>query len=163
MKTSKSLIIVLSLMFAMHANGQTSSKKDSKMENLPKSEAEWKTKLSEEEYYILRQKGTERPYTGKFLMHKEDGFYTCRGCGARLFASNSKFDSHCGWPSFDKEIQKGVIKETRDLSHGMDRIEITCAKCGGHLGHVFNDGPTKTGLRYCVNSVSLGFEKKDAH
>ncbi len=163
MKTCNSLFIVFLLMLGIQACGQTSSKKIAKMENLPKSEAEWKAKLSEEEYYILRQKGTERPYTGKFLMHKEEGFYTCRGCGARLFESDSKFDSHCGWPSFDKEIKKGVIKETRDLSHGMDRIEITCAKCGGHLGHVFNDGPTDTGLRYCVNSVSLGFEKKDAH
>jgi peptide methionine sulfoxide reductase MsrB len=108
------------------------------MENLPKTEAEWKAKLTEEEYYILRQKGTEHPYTGKFLMHAEKGMYTCRGCGAPLFSSDSKFDSHCGWPSFDKEV--------------------TCAKCGGHLGHVFDDGPTDTGLRYCVNSVSIGFE-----
>jgi len=128
------------------------------MENLPKTEAEWKAKLTEEEYYILRQKGTERPYTGKFLMHNEKGMYTCRGCGAPLFSSDSKFDSHCGWPSFDKEVKAGVIKETVDNTLGMRRIEITCAKCGGHLGHVFDDGPTDTGLRYCVNSVSIGFE-----
>lgn len=160
MKTLHVIGLVFLLSLSLHACGQTSSTKKSVMETLPKSEAEWKAKLSEEEYYILRQKGTERPYTGKFLMHKEKGFYTCRGCGAKLFASDSKFDSHCGWPSFDKEIKKGVIKETRDLSHGMDRIEITCAKCGGHLGHVFDDGPTETGLRYCVNSVSLGFEKE---
>ncbi|MHA8081827.1 peptide-methionine (R)-S-oxide reductase MsrB [Aquirufa sp. A-Brett2-15D] len=128
------------------------------MENLPKTEAEWKAKLTEDEYYILRQKGTERPYTGKFLMHTEKGMYTCRGCGAPLFSSNSKFDSHCGWPSFDKEVKAGVIKETVDNTLGMRRVEITCAKCGGHLGHVFDDGPTDTGLRYCVNSVSIGFE-----
>ena len=133
------------------------------MENLPKTEAEWKAKLTEEEYYILRQKGTEHPYTGKFLMHAEKGMYTCRGCGAPLFSSDSKFDSHCGWPSFDKEVKAGVIKETVDNTLGMRRTEITCAKCGGHLGHVFDDGPTDTGLRYCVNSVSIGFEaaKKD--
>ena len=128
------------------------------MDNLPKTEAEWKAKLTEDEYYILRQKGTERRYTGKFLMHNEKGMYTCRGCGAPLFSSDSKFDSHCGWPSFDKEVKAGVIKETVDNTLGMRRIEITCAKCGGHLGHVFDDGPTDTGLRYCVNSVSIGFE-----
>ena len=128
------------------------------MENLPKTEAEWKAKLTDDEYYILRQKGTEQPYTGKFLMHNEKGMYTCRGCGAPLFSSDSKFDSHCGWPSFDKEVKAGVIKETIDNTLGMRRIEITCAKCGGHLGHVFDDGPTDTGLRYCVNSVSIGFE-----
>ena len=128
------------------------------MDNLPKTEAEWKAKLTEDEYYILRQKGTERPYTGKFLMHNEKGMYTCRGCGAPLFSSDSKFDSHCGWPSFDKEVKAGVIKETVDNTLGMRRIEITCAKCGGHLGHVFDDGPTDTGLRYCVNSVSIGLE-----
>mgnify|MGYP006170626265 FL=1 len=128
------------------------------MENLPKTEAEWKAKLTDDEYYILRQKGTEQPYTGKFLMHNEKGMYTCRGCGAPLFSSNSKFDSHCGWPSFDKEVKAGVIKETVDNTLGMRRVEITCAKCGGHLGHVFDDGPTSTGLRYCVNSVSIGFE-----
>jgi len=128
------------------------------MDNLPKTEAEWKAKLTEDEYYILRQKGTERPYTGKFLMHNEKGMYTCKGCGAPLFSSDSKFDSHCGWPSFDKEVKAGAIKETIDNTLGMRRIEITCAKCGGHLGHVFDDGPTDTGLRYCVNSVSIGFE-----
>jgi len=132
----------------------------SKMEKIPQTETEWKAKLSEEEYYILRQKGTERPYTGKFLMHKEKGVYTCKGCGAPLFTSDSKFDSHCGWPSFDNEIKKGVIKEIVDNTLGMRRIEITCGKCGGHLGHVFDDGPTATGLRYCVNSVSIGFEKE---
>ncbi len=128
------------------------------MNEMPKTETEWRKKLTDEEYYILREKGTERPYTGKFLMHKEKGNYTCRACGQVLFSSDSKFDAHCGWPSFDREIEEGVIKETLDTSHGMRRIEITCGKCGGHLGHVFDDGPTDTGLRYCVNSVSLDFE-----
>jgi len=161
MNTLHKLGLIFFTVISLQACGQSNSKSSPKMENIPTSEAEWKAKLSQEEYYILRQKGTERPYTGKFLMHKEHGFYTCRGCGAKLFASDSKFDSHCGWPSFDKELKKGVIKETRDLSLGMIRTEITCAKCGSHLGHVFDDGPTDTGLRYCVNSVSLGFEPEN--
>lgn len=156
MKSFSYFLFVMALAFQACSQAPKSTKS---MEQLPTSEAEWKAKLSEEEFYILRQKGTERPYTGKFLMHAEKGYYTCKGCGTRLFKSDSKFDSHCGWPSFDKEIKAGVIKETPDLTLGMRRIEITCAKCGGHLGHVFDDGPTETGLRYCVNSVSLGFEK----
>ncbi len=123
------------------------------------TEAEWKSKLTEAQYYILREKGTERPYTGQFLMHKKNGTYTCAGCGAPLFSSSSKFDSHCGWPSFDKELGEGKIKKIKDNSHGMSRIEIVCARCDGHLGHVFDDGPTETGLRYCVNSLSLSFEE----
>ena len=150
------VLLFVSLQACGQQPQQTTATK--KMENLPKTEAEWKAKLTEDEYYILRQKGTERPYTGKFLMHNEKGMYTCRGCGAPLFSSESKFDSHCGWPSFDKELKAGVIKETVDNTLGMRRVEITCAKCGGHLGHVFDDGPTDTGLRYCVNSVSIGFE-----
>lgn len=143
-----------------HAFGQKSKIKENMQgSSLPKTDKEWKSVLNEDEYYVLREKGTERPYTGKFLLHKEKGVYTCRGCGAPLFSSNAKFDAHCGWPSFDREIKKGVIKQTPDYSHGMNRIEITCGKCGGHLGHVFDDGPTDTGLRYCVNSLSLGFEK----
>jgi methionine-R-sulfoxide reductase len=161
----KYLSFSILLILSFQACSQTKSNNNDtirlgKMEKIPQTETEWKAKLSEEEYYILRQKGTERPYTGKFLMHKEEGVYTCKGCGAALFTSDSKFDSHCGWPSFDKEIKKGVIKETVDNTLGMRRIEITCGKCGGHLGHVFDDGPTETGLRYCVNSVSIGFEKK---
>ncbi|MHA8067002.1 peptide-methionine (R)-S-oxide reductase MsrB [Aquirufa sp. ROCK2-A2] len=161
----KYITVCILLTFGFQACSQSNTEQQnnsirlSKMDKLPQTETEWKAKLSEEEYYILRQKGTERPYTGKFLMHNEKGVYTCRGCGAPLFTSDSKFDSHCGWPSFDKEIKKGVIKETVDNTLGMRRIEITCGKCGGHLGHVFDDGPTETGLRYCVNSVSIGFEK----
>ncbi|MFN8315548.1 MAG: peptide-methionine (R)-S-oxide reductase MsrB [Chitinophagales bacterium] len=129
---------------------------------LPKTEGEWKKKLSDEQYYVLREKGTERPFTGKFYLHKDKGVYTCAACGNELFTSDMKFDSHCGWPSFDREIKGGKIKTEVDSSHGMIRTEIMCAKCGGHLGHLFNDGPTETGIRYCVNSLSLEFapEKK---
>jgi methionine-R-sulfoxide reductase len=129
---------------------------------LPKTEGEWKKKLSDEQYYVLREKGTERPFTGKFYLHKDKGVYTCAACGNELFTSDMKFDSHCGWPSFDREIKGGKIRTEVDSSHGMIRSEIMCAKCGGHLGHLFNDGPTETGIRYCVNSLSLEFapEKK---
>ncbi len=122
-----------------------------------KTEQEWKAALSPEQYYVIREKGTERPYTGKLLMNKEKGVYKCAACGNELFSDNMKFDSHCGWPSFDKEIAGGKISTHVDNSLGMKRTEITCAKCGGHLGHLFDDGPTETGLRYCVNSLSLEF------
>lgn len=123
-----------------------------------KSEAEWKSELTQEQYFILREKGTERPGTGKYNLHFEEGVYHCAGCNAPLFKSDSKFESHCGWPSFDQAVSDSTIVESVDTSHGMVRTEITCAKCGGHLGHVFDDGPTNTGLRYCVNSGALEFE-----
>ncbi|GAA4271656.1 peptide-methionine (R)-S-oxide reductase MsrB [Aquimarina gracilis] len=126
---------------------------------IEKSEAEWKEQLSEEQYRILRQKGTERPFTGQYNLHFEDGSYKCMACNVSLFESDSKFESGCGWPSFDKSIE-GSIEYIRDTSHGMIRTEIVCANCGSHLGHVFNDGPTDTGQRYCVNSVSINFNKK---
>ncbi len=124
---------------------------------MEKTDEDWKKQLSEEQYYVLRKKGTEAPFTGKLLMNKEKGVYKCAACGNELFTDNMKFDSHCGWPSFDKEIAGGKIKTIEDNSHGMKRTEILCAKCGGHLGHLFDDGPTDTGLRYCVNSLSLDF------
>jgi peptide methionine sulfoxide reductase msrA/msrB len=124
-----------------------------------KTEEEWKKELTPDQYYILREKGTERPYTGKFLLTKDKGMYTCAACGNPLFSSDSKFDSHCGWPSFDKEVAAGKIITKDDNTLGMRRTEIMCGRCGGHLGHVFDDGPTETGLRYCVNSVSLEFVK----
>ena len=126
--------------------------------NINKSNEEWTKELSSEEYYVLREAGTERPFTGKFNMHFENGIYTCNACGEELFSSSSKFDGHCGWPSFDKEIKEGKIVERVDTSHGMKRTEILCGNCGSHLGHVFDDGPTETGLRYCVNSLSLDFK-----
>jgi len=134
------------------------------MDNLPqykinKSEDEWKSELSIEQYYVLREAGTERPFTGKYNMHFEKGIYTCGACNTELFSSDSKFDGHCGWPSFDDEIPGEKVIKKVDYSHGMERVEILCASCGGHLGHVFNDGPTETGLRYCVNSLSLNFKE----
>lgn len=124
-----------------------------------KTDAEWKKELSPEQYHVLREKGTERPGTGKFNHHSEKGVYVCAGCGTELFTSDQKFDSHCGWPSFDNNIAGGDrVKQVPDFSHGMIRTEIVCAKCGGHLGHIFDDGPTSTGMRYCVNSLSLGFK-----
>ncbi|HAD96139.1 MAG TPA: peptide-methionine (R)-S-oxide reductase [Cryomorphaceae bacterium] len=125
-----------------------------------KSEDQWKEELTPEQYYVLRQKGTERPFTGEYTMHFENGVYKCAACDASLFDSEAKFDSHCGWPSFDRALEKNTVVEKLDTSHGMIRTEILCANCGSHLGHVFNDGPTETGMRYCINSVSLGFEKK---
>ena len=122
------------------------------------SQEEWQKKLSPEEYRILRLKGTERPFTGELLENKETGVYVCAGCGQELFKSNTKFNSGTGWPSFFQSIDSSIT-EIEDNSHGMTRVEIVCSNCGGHLGHVFPDGPAPTGLRYCVNSVSLDFEK----
>jgi len=123
-----------------------------------KTDKDWKEQLSPEVYHTLREKGTERAFTGKYDDHFEKGVYACAGCGAELFESASKFNSHCGWPAFDTANEGKVTKE-KDASHGMIRVEILCSNCGGHLGHVFPDGPTKTGLRYCVNSLSLEFKE----
>jgi peptide-methionine (R)-S-oxide reductase len=123
------------------------------------NEEELKSKLTPEEYQVLREKGTEAPFSGKLLHDSRDGMYKCKVCGQDLFSSDAKFDSGTGWPSFDKAIPGSVI-ETDDSSHGMHRTEITCSKCGSHLGHVFNDGPTDTGMRYCLNSVCLDLEEK---
>ena len=132
------------------------------MKQMPKSEEEWKKKLTKEQYNILREKGTEMPFTGKLLHNKEKGMYTCAGCGAELFNSDAKFDSGTGWPSFDEPKNKENIELKTDFSHGMTRTEVMCKRCKGHLGHLFRDGPTKTGVRYCMNSCALGFRKHHA-
>lgn len=123
------------------------------------SESEWREKLSDDQYRILREKGTEAPHSGKYNMHFQNGEYHCAACDAKLFESNQKFESSCGWPSFDDSIE-GSVEYVQDRSFGMMRTEILCANCGSHLGHVFDDGPSETGQRYCVNSASIEFEPK---
>jgi len=122
------------------------------------SDEEWKAKLSPERYAVLRQKGTEPAWSGELLHVEGTGRFTCAGCGAELFPSDTKFESHSGWPSFYRALDEGTINEHEDRSFGTVRTEITCARCGGHLGHVFPDGPAPTGLRYCVNSLSLDYK-----
>ncbi len=131
------------------------------LDSMKKSEEEWKKQLDTETYQVLRKKATERPFTGKYLHSKEKGMYVCAGCGAPLFSSDTKFDSGTGWPSFWSPAEKENIEEKSDRSLLMKRVEILCKQCGGHLGHVFEDGPQPTGLRYCVNSLSLNFKKTD--
>jgi peptide-methionine (R)-S-oxide reductase len=122
-------------------------------------EINWKEKLTPEQYRVLRLKGTERPFTGEYLDHKKDGVYKCAGCGTVLFKSDTKYNSSCGWPSFFDGLDENIETQV-DTSHGMIRTEIICRNCGGHLGHLFEDGPQPTGQRYCVNSVSLDFEEE---
>lgn len=131
------------------------------MTDMAQTESEWREKLTPEQYQVLRQGGTERAFTGKYWDSKAKGVYRCAGCGEQLFSSDTKFESHSGWPSFFQPLGDGAIEEDVDRSYGMARTEIKCANCGGHLGHVFDDGPNPTGLRYCVNSASLELDETD--
>jgi|SRR5579862_7291887 len=131
------------------------------MRKIEKTEEDWKKELTPEQYRVLREKGTEWAFSGKYWNHHEDGTYTCAACGAELFGSAQKFDSRCGWPSFYEALDPDKVEFVRDTSHGMDRTEVLCKTCGGHLGHIFNDAPeTPTGQRYCINSVSLEFKSE---
>lgn len=153
-----SLLFVLSIFNYMNCMAQSAKKDKYEKETFPvsKTDAEWKAQLSDMEYYVLRQKGTERAFTGKYDTTFEPGSYVCAACGALLYKSNDKYDSHCGWPSFDKAV--GKVGYRPDNSHGMRRIEAYCLNCGSHLGHVFDDGPRETtGKRHCINSVSIRF------
>jgi len=130
------------------------------MTRVVKSDAEWRAELTPEQYRVLREKGTERPFEGEYDHTFEPGTYHCAGCGTELFASDAKYDSGCGWPAFYAPATEDAIDEDTDVSYGMTRTEVMCAACGGHLGHVFPDGPPPTGLRYCINGVALTFEQR---
>jgi len=167
MKINLGLLVITSAAFFYACTGNSQAQEVKKNQPLDTTkavnltDAQWRARLTPEQYHVLRQKGTDRPFTGKYYLHNEKGVYSCAACGQELFTSDMKFDSDCGWPSFDKEMAGGRIKQIKDTSFGMERIEIVCAKCGGHLGHIFDDGPTLTGQRYCVNSTSIDFKKAD--
>jgi peptide-methionine (R)-S-oxide reductase len=150
----KKITLVLFSLFFLSCQGQ---KKEAVNFSVNKSDSEWRSELTKEQYEVLRKKGTERAFTGAFFDHFEKGTYQCAACDHVLFDSDTKYDSHCGWPSFDQAIEGAVIYEN-DYSFGMTRVEVMCAQCGGHLGHIFDDGPQETtGKRFCMNSVSLKF------
>lgn len=155
--------IIFVLLLASCTHGQTENKKENhqlfEKEKVEKTETEWREILTAKEYNVLREKGTERAFSGEYNKHYEEGTYVCKACQNPLFLSENKFDSGTGWPSYFSFIGENV-KEIKDYSHGMNRVEVVCGRCEGHLGHVFTDGPKPTGLRYCINSVSLLFEEE---
>ena len=158
MKTALGILVVAALFLLGGCIRQASGGDDvaSAAFEVTKTDAEWKTALTAEEYYVLREQGTERAFTGDLWDHHDEGVYTCAGCGQEVFPSSTKFESGTGWPSYHTPIKAGVATTT-DRSWGMSRTEVHCSRCGGHLGHVFTDGPAPSGLRYCINSVSLNF------
>lgn len=160
---SYNFIFVLTVLITTVACSQNRTEKSMKAEHsfeIVKSEAQWKKELSPPQYYVLREKGTERAFTGEYWNNHTEGIYYCAACHQALFNSNTKFESGTGWPSFYKPVSDSAVYIDKDFSLGMERDEVICSRCGGHLGHVFPDGPNPTGLRYCMNSVSLTFEEK---
>jgi len=161
----KWILAILTLVFILFCSKaekviDTAKEKEKNMGKIVKSEEEWKKELPADVCYIMREKGTERPFTGKYYKYKEKGTYVCAACGNELFSSDSKFESGTGWPSFYEAVEKGKIETKPDSTGGMIRTEVLCARCGGHLGHVFDDGPAPTGRRFCINSKALDFKKE---